>query len=88
MMRRFVREAAFRLAQEDLLHFIEDHEGELMEIFREEMAKLDQRLPEEKVLIDINMVGLGEEMMQAVLATFKRFLGGEAQTEADADVQE
>lgn len=83
-MRRLVREAAFRLAREDLFRFIEDHEEELLEIFREEMGKLDQRLPEEKVLIDINMVGLGEEMMEAVLATFKRFLGGEAQTEGDA----
>lgn len=87
-MRRLVREAAFRLAREDLLRFIEDHEEDLLEIFREEMGKFDQRLPEEKVLIDINMVGLGEEMMQAVLATFKRFLGGEAQTEADGNVQE
>ena len=87
-MRRLVRETAFRLAREDLLRFIEDHEEELMEIFREEMGNFDQRLPEEKVLIDINMVGLGEEMMQAVLATFKRFLGGEAETEADAAVQE
>ena len=87
-MRRLVRETAFRLAREDLLRFIEDHEEELMELFREEMGNFDQRLPEEKVLIDINMVGLGEEMMQAVLATFKRFLGGEAETEADAAVQE
>lgn len=83
-----VRETAFRLAREDLFRFIEDHEEELMEIFREEMGNLDQRLPEEKVLIDINMVGLGEEMMKAVLATFKRFLGGEAETETDAAVQE
>ncbi len=73
-MRRYVRETAFRLARRDLLHFLEDHEDDLLHIFREEMEKLDERLPEEQMFIDIRMVPLGEELLKAVLATLKRFM--------------
>ena len=73
-MRRFVRETAFRLARGDLLRFLEEHEDDLLRIFREEMEKLDERLPEEQMFIDIRMVPLGEELLRAVMATLKRFL--------------
>ena len=73
-MRRFVREIAFRMTRRDLLRFIEDHEEDLLRIFREEMEQLDDRLPEEQMFIDIRMVPLGEELLRAVLATMKRFL--------------
>jgi len=73
-MRRFVRETAFRLARQDMLRFIEDHEEDLLRIFREEMERLDERIPEENLFIDIRIVPLGEELLQAVLATLKRFL--------------
>jgi len=73
-MRRFVRETAFRLARRDLLRFLEDHEEDLLHIFREEMERLDKRLPEEQMFIDIRMVPLGEELLRAVMATLKRFL--------------
>ncbi len=73
-MRRFVRETAFRLARQDLLRFLEDHEEDLLSIFREEMERLDERLPEEQMFIDIRMVTLGEELLRAVMATLKRFL--------------
>jgi hypothetical protein len=73
-MRRYVRETAFRLARRDLLHFLEDHEDDLLHIFREEMEKLDERLPEEQMFIDIRMVPLSEELLKAVLATLKRFM--------------
>jgi hypothetical protein len=73
-MRRFVREVAFRLTRRDLLRFLEDHEDDLLRIFREEMEKLDERMPEEQMFIDIHMVPLGEELLRAVLATLKRFL--------------
>jgi len=73
-MRHLVRETAFRLARWDLLQFLEDHEDDLLHIFREEMEKLDERLPEEQVFIDIRIVPLGEELLRAVLATLKRFL--------------
>ena len=73
-MRRLVRETAFRLARTDVIRFIEDHEQDLMSIFREEMRRLDQRLPEEQLFIDIRMVPLGEELLKAALTTIKRFL--------------
>jgi len=73
-MRRLVRETAFRLARRDLLRFIEDHEEDLLLIFREEMEKLDQRIPEEQLFINIQMVPLGEELLRAVMTTLKRFL--------------
>ena len=73
-MRRIVRETAFRMARRDMLRFIEDHEDDLLRIFREEMQNLDDRIPEEQVFIDIRMVPLGEELLHAVLATLKRFL--------------
>jgi hypothetical protein len=69
-----VREAAFRLARRDVLKFIEDHEEDLLSIFREELKTLDDRLPEEEVFIDIRMVPLGEELLLAALETLKRFL--------------
>jgi len=73
-MRRFAREIAFRLTRHDLLRFIEDHEEDLLRIFREEMESLDERMPEEQMFIDIRMVPLGEELLQATLKTLKRFL--------------
>lgn len=73
-MKRFVREVAFQLARNDLVYFIEDHEDDLLRIFREEMDALDDRLPEERLFIDLNMVALGEELLYAVLVTLKRFL--------------
>ena len=73
-MRRFVREIAFRMTRRDLLRFLEDHEEDLLRIFREEMQNLDDRIPEEQIFIDIRMVPLGEELLRAVLATMKRFL--------------
>lgn len=73
-MRRFAREMAFRLTRRDLLRFIEEHEEDLLNIFREEMEKLDDRIPEEQLFINIRMVPLGEELLRAVLTTIKRFL--------------
>jgi hypothetical protein len=73
-MRRIVRETAFRLVRKDLLAFLEEHEKEMLDVFREEMIKLDERLPEENVFIDIKMVPLGEEIFKAALVTMKRIL--------------
>jgi len=65
---------AFRMTRRDLLRFLEDHEDDLLRIFREEMEKLDERMPEEQMFIDIHMVPLGEELLRAVLTALKRFL--------------
>jgi hypothetical protein len=73
-MRRIVREAAFRLARQDILRFMEDHEEDLLTIFREELQSLDDRMPEEEVFIDIHMAALGEELLLASLRALKRFL--------------
>ena len=73
-MRRMVREAAFRLARSDILKFVEDHEQELHQIFREELEDLDEQMPEEEIFIDIHMAALGEELLTAALQALKRFL--------------
>lgn len=73
-MRRLIRDNLLRLTKGDLLAFLEEHEDELLQIFREEISSLDRRLPEEQIFIDIRMAPLGEELLRAVLTTIKRFL--------------
>jgi len=87
-MRRMIREAAFRIAREDLARFIHDHEEELLAIFREELQALDDRLPEEQVFIDIRMVALGEELMCAALQTIRRFLKDPDQAVTESEDRE
>lgn len=73
-MRRLVRETAFRLVRGDVVAFLDEHEEDLMRIFREEMHTLDARMPEESLFIDIRMVPLGEELLKAALRTVRRFV--------------
>ena len=73
-MRRTVRETAFKLARRDLALFLEDHEEELLAIFREEMHLLDESIPEESVFIDIKMVPLGEAVFKSAMRAMQRFL--------------
>lgn len=73
-MRRLMREMAFRLARRDLALFLYEHEADLLAIFREEMQRLDDELPEERLFIDIKMVPMGEMLMKAVLRTLYHFL--------------
>ena len=61
-VRRVMRERAFRLARHDLAMFLKDHEEELLHIFREELQRLDDEIPEENLFINIKMVPLGETM--------------------------
>jgi hypothetical protein len=84
IVRRLMRESAFRLARRDLAMFLEDHEEELMQVFREEMQRLDDEIPEENLFIDIKMVPLGEMILKAVLRAVRRFLTGEI-TAADVE---
>lgn len=74
MFRRAMRETAFRLARRDLAQFLVDHEDRLMEIFRDELRKLDDEIPEENLFIDIHLVPLGEMILKAVLRALNRFL--------------
>ncbi len=73
-MRRLMREMAFRLARRDLALFLDEHEDDLLQIFREEMQRLDDELPEERLFIDLKLVPLGEMMVKAVLHALHRFL--------------
>lgn len=69
-----MRKAAFNLVRKDLALFLEEHEEELLHIFREEIQRLDDEIPEEATFIDIKMVPLGETVMLAVLRALNRFL--------------
>lgn len=74
IFRKMIRETAFNLARHDLAAFLDDHEEDLIQIFREEMRELDEDLPEENLFIDLKMVPLGEMMLRAVLHAIRRFL--------------
>ena len=73
-MRRMIREAAFNIARRDLAVFLTEHEDELLQIFREEMQKLDDEMPDEQMFIDIKMVPLGEAIVRSALDAVRRFL--------------
>ncbi|MFN2233367.1 MAG: hypothetical protein ACK2U1_04000 [Anaerolineales bacterium] len=73
-MRNKIRDSLFRLARKDVIDFLNDHEEDLLQIFREELKAVDDRIPEENLFIDIRMVPLGEELMLAVLSALKRFM--------------
>lgn len=73
-MRNKIRDSLFRLARKDVIDFLNDHEEDLLQIFREELKAVDERIPEENLFIDIRMVPLGEELMLAVLSALKRFM--------------
>ena len=73
-MRDRIRNSLFRLARKDVIDFLDDHEEELLQIFREELQVVDDNIPEENLFIDIRMVALGEELMIAVLRALKRFM--------------
>lgn len=81
-MRRSMRETAFRLARRDLAMFLKDHEEELLHIFREELQRLDDEIPEESLFIDIKMVPLGEVVLKAALRAMSRFLTEDIDTSA------
>ncbi|MEW5957883.1 MAG: hypothetical protein AB1801_09185 [Chloroflexota bacterium] len=73
-MRRLIRETAFHLARRDLALFLEEHETELMQTFAQELQRLDDELPDERLFIDIKMVPLGEAFLKAALRALTRFL--------------
>ena len=73
-MRRVLRNSLFRLAKDDVREFIAENEERLIQIFCEELDRVDERVEEERVFIDINMAALGEELMRGVFAALYRFL--------------
>jgi len=74
MIRNFTRKIAFELVRRDMAIFLRENENELLKIFREELQRLDDEIPEENVFIDIKMVPLGEAVIKASLRAFDRFL--------------
>ena len=79
-IRRLVRESAFNMARHDLAMFLQDHEDDLLRVFREEIQRLDDEMPEERFFIDIKMVPLGEIVIKAALRAMYRFLAEDAVT--------
>lgn len=73
-MHRVLRNSLFRLAKDDVREFIAENEERLLQIFYEELDKVDDRIEEERVFIDIHMAALGEELMKGVFAALYRFL--------------
>lgn len=73
-MRRYLRETAFKVARRDLATFLAEHEQDLILVFREELQRLDDELPEEKLFIDIRMAALGEALLKVALKALARFL--------------
>jgi hypothetical protein len=73
-MHRVLRNTFFRLAKDDVREFIAENEERLLQIFREELDKVDDRIEEERVLIDVHMAALGEELMKGVFAALYRFM--------------
>ena len=45
----------------------------LMNLF-DEMEKLDERMPEEQLFIDIRMAALGEELFRAIFSAIRQFV--------------
>jgi len=86
-IRRLMRESAFLLARRDLAMFLEEHEEDLLHIFREEMQRLDDGIPEENLFIDIKIVPLGEMVLKAALRAMHRFLTGDVRA-ADLETTE
>ncbi|MGC9396359.1 MAG: hypothetical protein ACP5J4_16060 [Anaerolineae bacterium] len=84
-LRKAVRESAFNLARRDLAIFLEEHEEDLIKIFREEMQQLDDDLPEEAMFIDLNLVGIGDMILKAALHAIRRFLREVPDKSPDAD---
>jgi len=83
-IRRLVRESAFNMARHDLAMFLQDHEDDLLRVFREEIQRLDDEIPEEGFFIDIKMVPLGEMVIKAALRAMRRFLTEDAVSEEPA----
>ena len=63
-----------RLTKEDILHFMDDNQEELIRYFRDELEKLDERIPEEQLFIDIRMAALGEELFRAIFSSIRQFV--------------
>lgn len=72
-----VRDQLARFVKAELAQFLDENREPLLQAFREELARLDESIPEENVFIDIKMVPLGETILVACLNALQRFLRDE-----------
>jgi len=73
-VRRWLRESIFKLVRQDVALFLQEHEEELIAVFRDELNRLDDEIPEENLFIDIKMEPLGEVLLHSALRAITRFL--------------
>jgi hypothetical protein len=90
MLPRFLRNGIIKIAKQDVLEFLDEHEEQLVQYFLEEIQAVDQRMDEEKLFIDIRMRALGEELLRAVLKALRRFIVdfGESDDEDEDDLND
>ena len=55
----FLRNGIIKLAKQDILDFLDEHEEEFVRYFLEEIQEVDDRMDEEKLFIDIRMKAIG-----------------------------
>lgn len=73
-VRKRLRNWVFNLVRKDIALLLQEHEQALLVVFREELARLDNEIPEEKLFIDIKMVPLGEVIIKSALQALTCFL--------------
>lgn len=70
----FLRNGIVKIAKQDILAFLDEHEDELIQYFLDEIQAVDDRMDEEKLFVDIRMKALGEELLRAALRAVRRFV--------------
>jgi hypothetical protein len=73
-LRKWLRESIFNWVRQDVAALLQEHEAELVVIFRDELRRLDDEIPEENLFIDIKMEPLGEAILHSALRAITRFL--------------
>lgn len=77
-LRKRMREWIFDLVRKDVALFLQEHEAELLAVFRDELQRLDDEISEERLFIDIKMGLLGEVIVKSALQAVTRFLTEES----------
>ncbi len=73
-IRKWIRESIFGMVRRDLATFLQEHQADMLVIFHEELQRLDDDIPEEKLFIDIKMAPLGDAILKSALRAITRFL--------------
>ncbi|MBN2002727.1 MAG: hypothetical protein JXA21_05165 [Anaerolineae bacterium] len=73
-IRKWIRESIFNIVRRDLATFLQDHQADLLVVFHDELQRLDDEIPEEKLFIDVKMATLGDAILKSALRAITRFL--------------